>query len=324
MSEKSFATLIAALQTNGLLRHDAPRFEPDANERPWFISLVLGLAGWLAGIFAMIFIAILFEPQTAGGYALTGIVLLAAAYALYAIDRESAFFDQLALALSIAGQLAITGAAWEMSDSETFTAACVAIMQAALLVLMPNRLARAIAAFFACIAWALTIRFAWWGEWTGHRNEIASLPALVGWFVIWLPLIALAHLAIATEARWMSQSLRRIVRPALTGVLVSLALGTWVSEPFDTFSMWTPAGTHTDWRALWPLLATASALFATACAFRLRNRALLGVGIAGALVHVVQFYLVLGTSLLLKSCIMLLVGGALLLAARTLAAKASS
>ena len=106
---------------------------------------------------------------------------------------------------------------------------------------------------------------------------------------------------------------RRLVAP----VLVSLALVTWVSEP--AVVPWDNASQmRTNWIALWPLLGVAGALFATFCAFRLRNRAMIGVSIAGALLYVAQFYYLLGTTLLIKSGIMLSIGAAALLAAHWL------
>ncbi len=276
--------------------------------RPWFISIVLGCAGWLAGVFALIFVGVIFSPDTAPGFALTGLVLLAAAYGLYAIDRESAFFDQLALALSIAGQLAMAFAAWEATDSAAGTAALVALLQAVLVVALPNRLAKLLSTFFACIAWALAIRFRWWGSYElDGAPEASLLPALIGWLVIWVPIAVSAYLLIEWEARWLTRGLQRFGRPLLSGLLISLAIGTWVSEPFGSLQFWSNSA-QTNWLALWPLLATAAALFAATCAFRMRNRALIGVAIAGALLHVAQFYFLLGTTLLVKSAIMLVVG----------------
>lgn len=309
----SIENLIEALRARGLVRDDAAHFEPPPPDRPWYINFVLGFAGWLAGIFALLFVAMLFRPDSAAGYGTAGVVLLAAAFGLYSVDRESAFFDQLALALSIAGQFAIMAAAWELTESAIGTAAIVALMQTTLLLIMPNRLARAIAAFFACIAWALTIRFALWGEWSrANPRDIALAPALVGWFVIWTPIALLVHRMIATEARWMAQDIRAAIRPGLSGLLVALSLGTWCSEPLGSLSFWDPTGERQNWLALWPLLAIAAAMFATLSAYRLRNRALVGVGITGALLHVVQFYMVLGTSLLIKSSIMIAIGVLLL------------
>lgn len=293
--------------------------EAPSNDRPWFISIVLGFSGWLAGIFGLAFVALLFKPDSPAGFALAGLILLSAAFGLYAADRSGAFFDQLALALSIAGQLALAWAASEATRSDAATAALIAVMQVILLFVMPNTLAKVLAALFACCAWALTIRFAWWGPLGLHnvRPQVTLPPAFVGWFVVWIPIIGAVHALIATERTWMASDLRRLARPALHGLLLSLAVATWVSEPNMLTSAVESQG-RTNWLALWPLLGVAAALFAAFCAFRLRSRAMIGVSIAGALLHVAQFYYVLGTTLVIKSAIMLGVGAAALIAAHWL------
>ena len=291
------------------------------NDRPWFISIVLGFSGWLAGIFALGCIALFFRPDTTADFAIAGVILLSAALGLYAADRSGAFFDQLALALSIAGQLALAWAAWEATKSESATAALVAVLQVILLFVMPNALAKVLAALFACCAWAWAIRFAWWGHsgLRSARQQIALVPAFVGWLVVWLPIIGAVHALIATERAWMASGLRRLARPALHGLLVSLAVATWVSQPSNHQLLWGgESQLQTNWVALWPLFNVATALFAAFCAFRLRSRAMIGVAIAGALLHVAQFYYLLGTTLLIKSGIMLGVGVAALIAAHWL------
>lgn len=308
--------LTVELIRRGVIAADAAPFVAPASERPWFISALLGVAGWLAGIFVLVFVATLFEPRGAAGYSTFAAVLLPAAFGLYAADRHNAFFDQLALALSIAGQIAATVAIADATKSAAAAAGVVAIMQCVLVVVMPNRLARSICAFFACIAWALAIRFAWWGEssWGSSRAAVALGPAIAAWFVIWLPVAALAWAAVSREANWMASKARWIVRPALGGLLLALTFGTFASAPLDAFdSLWRSSVTpRTNWLALWPLLDVAATLMAGGFAFRLRSRALLGVAISAALLHVVQFYYLLGTTLVIKSAIMLLVGAALL------------
>jgi hypothetical protein len=297
------------------------------DDRPWYISAVLGAAGWLASLFALMFVWLLFEPNTVAGSAFTGGVMLAAGFGLYLAGRESAFFDQLALALSLAGQLSLVWAAAQATESAAATAGLAAVLETALVLTLPNRFAKALAAFFACVAWALTVRFAWWGEtvFGDEPTTVAVLPALLGWFVIWIPVVGIVQALIAREAQWMARSWRRIARPALTGLLVGLAVATWVSEPLGSLQFWAPSSAaHANWLVLWPLLAVATALFAATCAFRLRHHALLGVAIAGALLHVMQFYYVLGTTLVVKSYIMLVVGGVLLIAARLARQRASS
>lgn len=315
--------LARELRGRGMISEDDGTAPEPADDRPWFVALVLGGAGWLAGVFALVFVWILFEPNTAAGMTVTGVVMLGAAFGLYVAGRASPFLAQLALAFSIAGQLALVVAAYQATDSATATAGLTALTQVALLFALPNRFAKVLAAFFFSIAWALTVRFAWWGESTFEieRIGVALLPALVGWLAIWMPIAVAVHVAIAREAEWMATAARRIVRPALVGLLIGLSLATWVAEPFASLRFWVRDQTYTNWLALWPLLGTAAALFAAVAAFRLRDRALVGIAIVGALLHVVQFYYLLGVSLLAKSVVMLAVGAALLVGARGLARK---
>jgi hypothetical protein len=313
---RSVDNLTDALVERNLIRRKAPPAEA-AEDRPWYISAVLGAAGWLAGLFALLFVGLLFEPETAVGFSVAGSVMLAAAFGLYAAGR-SAFFDQLALALSIAGQLALTWAAVQATESAAGTAALVTLLQLVLLIAMPNGMAKVLAAFFACIAWALAVRFALWGETTlsDVSREVPLGLALVSWLVIWAPLIAACQTLIAYEARWMAGRGRMLARAALTGLLMALAIATWASEPLGSLVFWSPPGeTYVNWLVLWPLLGAGTALFAAICAYRLRNRALVGLAIAGALLHVMQFYYLLGTTLVTKSMIMLAVGVAFLLTA---------
>jgi hypothetical protein len=307
--------LTAALAKRGVLRADAQVPETSRSDRPWFIGVLLGTAGWMAGVFGLAFVALLFKPSSTVELATAGVILLAAAFVLYASDRESAFFDQLALALSIAGQLAL---AWEFirgTGSIAGTALLVALMECGLVVVLPNHTARLLATLFACIACALAIRVSLWGGDMifGFDQRVASLgPALAGWCMIWIPTMAAAWLLIGNEVKWMSTGMRRILRPLLSGLLLSVAFGTLASEPTGVLQFWMPITAAQNWLVLWPLLAALAALFAAFCAFRMRDNALLGASIAAALLHVLQFYYLLGTTLLMKSAIMLVIGALLL------------
>ena len=305
----------------GLIAPDATPLPFGAAGRPWYVSAVLGGAGWLASLFAFLFVFLLFEPDTPAGAAFAGTVMLTAGFGLYAADRGSAFFEQLALALSLAGQLALIYAVAEATDSATGAAAFAAGLSGMLAVSVPNAFAKVLSAFFACIAWALTVRIGWWGEggFDGPERAVALVPALIGWLAIWIPIAAGTHVLIEREAEWMASRTRGVARPALTGLLLAMSLGTWTSEPFAALRFWTPTGeVAANWLVLWPLLGVTAAMFAASCAFRLRHVAMIGVAITGALLHLVQFYYLLGVPLVLKSYIMLAVGSVLLLAARRL------
>jgi hypothetical protein len=323
--------LTADLIRDGVIAADAAPLPSQPQDRPWFVSLLQGTAGWLAGIFLLVFIAAAFEPRTAVHFAISAAVLLPGAFALYRADRSNAFFDQLALALSVAGQIAALAAFAMVTDySESLSAAGAAVMQCVLVIIMPNRLARSLAAFFACIAWALTIRFIWWGEqeaWSTTQQAVSLAPALIGWAVIWIPVAAICLAAIAGEAKWMARPEARIVRPALSGLLLALTFGTFASEPLHALTWLFSSGPAPEsWLVLWPLLNAAAALFAGFGAFHLRNKALLGVALAAALLHVGQFYFLLGTTLVVKSIIMgaigvLLLGWGLLLNRRSVSQR---
>ena len=297
---------------------------PIATARPWYIGLLLGASGWLAGGFLLAFVAMLFHPDSASSAAFSGTILLAAAWGLFKGDRDGAFTSQLALALSFAGQCLLLFAMTEHTHALAAVAGAAFVLQAAMLALMPNRLHRLMSALFAPIAWALMWRFGLFGEpsWSAASGSAPSLPAaLGGWLITWLPVGAALWLLIRREPTWIARGWAPVLRPALTGLIVGIAFATLISYPLESFRWWGSAPVRTDWLALWPLLSAGAALAAVAASFALGNRALMGTCIVAVLLHVSHFYYALGTSLLLKSLLMLLMGTALLFTARWLAAK---
>ncbi|HEY8907532.1 MAG TPA: DUF4401 domain-containing protein, partial [Rhodoferax sp.] len=290
--------------------------------RPWYISLLLGVSGWLAGVFMLGFVAMLFRPDSTGAAAVSGVVLLAAAWGLYQADREGAFTSQLALALSIAGQCLMLFAINEHRHSIAAIAGSAIVLQAVMVLLMPNPLHRTLSTLFAMIAWAVMLRFGLFDEpeWNSSRADAPSLaPALLGWVLAWGPMLAALWWLVRTEAQWMARGWAAVVRPVLVGLIVGLAFATLASQPFEEFRWWGTAQARPAWLALWPLLSAGAALSAVAAAFALRSRALIGACIVAVLLHISHFYYALGTSLLIKSLLMLAMGVALLLASRTVA-----
>ncbi|MES3013031.1 MAG: DUF4401 domain-containing protein [Pseudomonadota bacterium] len=319
-------TLLNALQSRGLApdtQTNAHGAEPDADavhDRPWYIGLLLGVSGWLAGLFLLGFVALLFQPNKPPEAAFAGAVLLAAAWGLFKADRDGAFVTQLALALSIAGQCLMLFAMNEHARSLGPIAASALLLQVVLALVMPNPLHRLLSTFFATIAWALTVRFALFGEpefWHAERAVTASLgQSLGGWLLAWLPVGAGLLLLMRNEPGWMARGWQPVARPVLTGLIVGLALATVASQPFESFR-WLGAGpAQQNWLAVWPMLSALAALGGIAAAFALRSRALMGACALAVLLHVSHFYYALGTSLLLKSLLMLAMGGSFVLASR--------
>ena len=302
--------LLQALHARGVVSDPAPVLPAeDAQERPWFVSLLLGAAGWVAGILVLVFVAMTFARGSgAGGNVLVvGIVLLAMAYGLFwAAGRAgfAAFASQTALSLSIAGQFAALFGVTELIDhnfsmKEVPTLAGIAlVMQVALAALMPNRLHRSMSTWFACIAWAVML-----------HHSLPQRMALVTWIVTWLPLAGTLFVIARNEPAWIARGRARIVRPVAAGLIVALALGTLASEPWA----WVigPHGTPGS-HAAWPLLSALAALAALAAAFALGSMGLAAICIAAAIGHMFHLYYSLEATLLAKAATLAVIGAACL------------
>jgi hypothetical protein len=311
------------LRSRGVIPEKSPPVQD--LDRPWFVALLQGAAGWLAGIFLLVFIGLMFKPESSGAIFAVGALLLASAWALYFADRNAVFLDQLALAISIAGQFAVAWGIVKDDFAGLLLSATLLGLQLLVLLIMPNKIARTLAALFATIAWVFTVRFLLrpgQGEqlfFGGGHGEYApamgawTLP--LAWALTWLPLLALAWWLIRKEAQWMSGGLRRFARPLLTGTLLGLSLGGIAAEPFTVFALGSESmGMRFSWWALFPLLSVALAMFSAWGAFRVRSSGLLGFAVLAALLHLSRFYYLYGTTLMWKAVIMLAAGAALLLA----------
>jgi hypothetical protein len=325
--------LVDALRARGVIAADAPALTGETPDRPWFIALLQGVAGWLGGIFLLVFLGVLLRPESSLGIAVCGVVLLLGAWALYFADRDAVFLDQFALAMSIAGQFAVAWAVVKDADSGVFIAATLFVLQCAVFAVMPNQFARLLAAFFACAAWVYTIRFLLRpgaGDGMSLDDELIWRGPLaggyvvpLGWLLTWVPMLALAAWLVERESRWMASRARAYARPALSGLLLGLAAAGIVTEPLGIFLLGDEQlGLAVGWWSLVPLLSIALAVFAMVCAYRVRSAGILGVAILAALVHLSRFYYLYGTTLLWKSLIMVVAGAALLGAGVVLAKRA--
>src|SRR5262245_31439444 len=147
----STAGLVEALRRHGVIGASAPLPPEDhAQDRAWFVSLLQGIVGWIAGLLLLAFVGIMWSPDTTGEILAVGVVLLIGAWALYFIDRNAVFLDQLALAISIAGQFACGWAIFRATKSTLSATGALLALQGFVYLVMPNKVARTIAMFFAC------------------------------------------------------------------------------------------------------------------------------------------------------------------------------
>jgi hypothetical protein len=311
--------IVAAMRERGIIDAEAPQFEGADSDRPWFIALMQGVAGWLAGIFLIAFIGLIFKPEKTATLLVLGSLLLGAAWMIYNADREGVFLDQLALAISIAGQVAVAWGIVIHVHSGFGMALTLLVLQLLVLAIMPNSTARILATLFATIAWVYVMRSLLR---PGHLDEVFFESGargrgfgwlFAGWLVTWVPLVALAIWLVRREPRWMAGDARVIARPVLTGLLLGMAIGGTIGEPLLWMVGEVPGmGMNFGWSALFPLLSLGLALLTAYGGFRLRSHGLLGFGIVLALLHMARFYYMYGTTLLVKSVIMLFVGAGLL------------
>lgn len=297
-------------------------------DRPLALSLLLGISGWVAGGFMLVFVAALVGLNTADQAVLPCLLLLAAAWGLFRVDGDGAlvFVTQFALALSIAGQcLALFAMVKDLHGIAPVSGAAL-LLQVALLLVMPNRLHRTLSTLFALIAWALVVRFGLFGEpdysHGGHASPVATLPVVLGaWALAWVPVMAALGYAIRRESAWARGPWAPALSAIVTGAIGGLAFATLASYPFESFNWVGGEPVGIGGLALWPLLSAFGALFALMAAFALQRKALMALCLTAALLHVGHFYYALGVSLLAKSLLMLVIGAACLAAAHALRAK---
>lgn len=327
-----------ALQERGLVQEDSLVRHTSSlpkTERPWFITLLLGASGWVAGLFLLVFIGLVVHPRQAAGALATGLVLIVVAWGLFKFDRKGIFVSQLALALSIAGQIILVyGLAVGLDElfESMHSARPIALilfftllLQAVMALIMPNPLHKTLSTLVACIAWAFSVRFGLFGETNFRFGDSATLApplglTLTSWALAWSPVVALIYTLVRTEASWMARGWQPVIRPILTGLIIGLAYATLASHPLEVFHWWgnaTPLAQQ-NWLALWPMLSALGSLGALLSAFAMGSRALVGACVLAILAHLSHFYYELGTSLLIKALIMLVMGSVMLLAAHVL------
>ena len=174
------AALWDRLRADGAVEGDYPA--PEAAGSPWFVRVMLGIAGWIGAAFLLGFVgaAFAFIMDGAASALVLGIGCCGAAFALFKAFDGNDFAEQFGLAVSIAGQVLIVigfGQALEMDQAAFYFA--VAVAEALLVLLVPNFLHRALAAAGAAIALALGI-----GQLSLHG--LATPILCLGLALIWL------------------------------------------------------------------------------------------------------------------------------------------
>jgi hypothetical protein len=180
MTPQERAALWEKLGAAGFVAGELPA--ADAQRTPWYVRLMLGIAGWIGALFLFGFVGVGFALVMKSGAValLVGAAVCGGAAVLLRAGPANDFVSQLGLAVSLAGQVLM---AYGFGDLLGFTRVTLplvlAVQQAVLFWLVPNFIHRVWAAWTG--AFAITFAMA-------QLGYAALAPAAVSaaFVVVWL------------------------------------------------------------------------------------------------------------------------------------------
>ncbi len=328
--------LWARLRSDGLVEGDLPERRDQAS--PWYVRVMLGIAGWIGALFMMGFIgaAFAFVVKDEATAMIVGAACCTGAAFLFRIFNGKAFAEQFALVLSLAGQiLMLVGLSQLLKPDTPDFYFAVAAIEAVLALAVPNFLHRVLASAGAAAALALGIVQL---SLHGFSAPILCAGLALIWLYperwarsgnVWRPIgygLVLALLLIETFRLFGAQRLFGFAREtpsflALHGPLIGrgltalilawaaavLALREGYASASRTFLSAVAAALLVGLLSL-EAPGLASALLILLLGFAAGNRLLMALGIFSLLGFVAHFYYSLEATLLAKSGLLALTG----------------
>ena len=176
-------------------------------EAPWYVRVMLGVAGWIGSFFLLGFVGVGFSfvMQSAAASLLVGAFVCGGAFALFNRNRESDFVTQFGLAVGLAGQmLLIFGLAELFERNDALLYGAVFVVEILLTIVMPNFIYRVMTSLVAAIALAFALNSA------GIYGVAAGITT-AGFALVWMQ-----------DVRWGRFS--EICRPVGYGLALSMLL----------------------------------------------------------------------------------------------------
>ncbi|MCL2790266.1 MAG: DUF4401 domain-containing protein [Desulfobulbus sp.] len=226
---------------------DSPHI-PSKSTTPWYITVQLAIGGWVSAIFFICFLGtflymtlgIHFELE--GPLFIGGMIFLAAARLL--MQRASIFTEQFALALAIAGTVAVAAAfvvgTLSLRSAERLAPLVVALVIAAVYPFMRHGAYRYIAAvcgllcFFGgldFLIWHDMYVYAWRGAWPYSQELSQAMHVRQVLYVVWHSFLCVAMAyGWLTEQQWRTNArLSGLLAPVLHGMYCALLVSVVVS-----------------------------------------------------------------------------------------------
>jgi uncharacterized protein DUF4401 len=336
--------LWAKIASAGMTVGDMPE-AVDAHT-PWYVRVMLGIAGWLAAGFLLGFVGVglSFVLESKAASVSVGFMVIAAAYAVFRMAPRNDFSSMFGLAVSFAGQALVMFGVLGLFERHPTGATpwlIVAAIEAALAVVMPNFIHRVASAYAAGFAFVYACEIA-----GAHAVAAGVLAASVAF--VWLQEAQFGKLLAVASPVGYGLTLALIQVEGMSSFRHSMAMllqekqflgaSPWIGEALVATALLASVWVLLR-RAGWELreartilgLATAAAIGAASfkapgiaaglmivlLGFANGNRVLAGLGIASLLVYVSSYYYLLDATLLVKSGV-LAATGAVLLGARWL------
>lgn len=328
----------AILQEAGIVQGERP--ETSVSGSPWYVKVLLAFSGWLAAVFILGFIAIAFEfILSASSVAFVfGVIMVGAAFALLR-GPSGDFVEHLGLAVSLAGQVLMVYAIFDIFDHFYLTVwGLLAILQAALVAIMPNFVHRVFSSFVGAMAFLMALNeihmpyfaggvvmfgasFCWLNEFS--RPEQMDKIRAVGYGLV-LALIALEctflfgyrFLGIrfihAHQGFWAHPWFGEGLIGGVALYVVWNVLQRYEQPLSGRLSMVALAGTLLVCAVSMRVQGITAGMVILCFGFLGGNRVLLGLGTVALLFFISSYYYLLDTTLLNKSGSLLLVGLVLL------------
>ena len=339
MKSTSAAELWARLASAGLTVGEMP--DTAEVHTPWYVRVMLGIAGWLAALFLLGFVgmAFAFVMQSRTASLAVGFMVITAAYAVFRMAPRNDFSAMFGLAVSFAGQgLVMFGVLGYLERSPTGATPwlIVAAIEAALALVMPNFIHRVVSAYAAGVALAYgcevsgaqaaaagvlaaSVAFTWLREAQFGKLAAVATPIAYGLTLALMQVEGLSSFRqsvtmflrerqIPVAWPWIGEALVACALLVSVGVLLSRA-GWAPRQPRTVLGLAVAAAIGA---ASFRAPGIAAGLMIVLLGFANGNRVLAGLGIASLLVYVSSYYYLLDATLLLKSAVLAATGGALL------------
>lgn len=339
ISEKR-ATLWKELVSQDFVSGDVPSY--DNLESPWYVRLLIGFSGWLAALFMLAFIGVIFEFAFKNNVAglIIGCTMIFSAYLMLSKKSDSDFSSQFALAVSFAGQMLLVFSLdlfqW-FSPRDAFNWILIGMLQAALAWFMPNSIHRVWSAFAAVIA--LSIALAVWHiyfiqttfimvmvaiiwinefKWVEYQQKLKPIGYGLTLAALYQASTGIYYILFWNISRYKESLLQPWVGELLSGLVIlyivlQLLRRQNINIPSRTANM-SFIGALILIVASFEMFGITVGIMIILLGYANGNRILTGLGIASLLSFISAYYYSLETTLLIKSQLLLTIGILLMLA----------